>query len=118
MPRLNYIPARFHTFVEIDHEIISTAILLPSADSREVVVNYKGKYVHKVLVNRLVKLAQEKGVVWWTDCPNMTIAVDWDVKHQTKQTNSLSYTQQKKKHIQYSLTLKAPAKNYLKIPST
>ena len=27
------IPARFHTFVEIDHEIISTVILLPSADS-------------------------------------------------------------------------------------
>ena len=26
--------ARSHTFVEIDHEIISTAILLPSADSR------------------------------------------------------------------------------------
>ena len=27
------IPARSHTFVEIDHEIISTVILLPSADS-------------------------------------------------------------------------------------
>ena len=26
------IPARSHTLVEIDHEIISTAILLPSAD--------------------------------------------------------------------------------------
>ena len=26
------IPARSHTFVEIDHEIISTVILLPSAD--------------------------------------------------------------------------------------
>ena len=26
-------PGRPHTFVEIDHEIISTAILLPSADS-------------------------------------------------------------------------------------
>ena len=54
--------ARSHTSVEIDHEIISTAILLPSADSRSVVVSYKRKYVHKVLVNRLVKLAQEK--VW------------------------------------------------------
>ena len=30
------IPARFHTFVEIDHEIISTVILLPSADSRRI----------------------------------------------------------------------------------
>ena len=27
------IPARSHTFVEIDHEIISRVILLPSADS-------------------------------------------------------------------------------------
>ena len=44
------IPARSHTFVEIDHEIISTAILLPPADSRRVVVSYKRKYVHKVLL--------------------------------------------------------------------
>ena len=27
------IPARSHTFVEIDHELISTVILLPSAES-------------------------------------------------------------------------------------
>ena len=27
------IPARSHTFVEIDHEIISTVILLPSTES-------------------------------------------------------------------------------------
>ena len=45
-----------------DHEIISTAILFPSADSRRVVVNFKRKFVYKVLVNRLVKLAWEK--VW------------------------------------------------------
>ena len=57
------IPARPHTVVEIDHEIISMAILLPSADSRRIVVSYKRKYVHEVLVNRLVKLAQEKSVV-------------------------------------------------------
>ena len=30
---LSWIPARSHTFVEIDHEIISTVILLPSAES-------------------------------------------------------------------------------------
>ena len=48
------------TFVDIDHEIISTAILLPSADSRRDVVSYKGKYVQEVLVNRLVKPVQEK----------------------------------------------------------
>ena len=42
------------TFVEIDYEIISTAFLLPSADSRRVFVSYKRKYVHKVLVIRLL----------------------------------------------------------------
>ena len=38
-PRVSSLnPTRSHTFVEIDHEIISPAILLPSADSRRVVV--------------------------------------------------------------------------------
>ena len=46
----SWIPAQSHTFAEIYHEIISTAILLPSADSRRVVVSYKRKYAHKVLV--------------------------------------------------------------------
>ena len=41
------IQARSHTFLEIDHERF---------------VSYKRKYVHKGLVNCLVKLAQEK--VW------------------------------------------------------
>ena len=54
---------RSRTFVEIDHEIISTVILLLSAESfKKVVVSYKRKYVHEVLVNCLLKLAQEK--VW------------------------------------------------------
>ena len=58
-------------------------ILLPSTDSRNV-VSYKQKYVHEVLVNQLVKLAQEKKVVKRTETPDMTIAVNWDVKDQTK----------------------------------
>ena len=41
--------AHSHTIVEIDHEIISTAILLPFSDSRRVVVSYRRKYVHEVL---------------------------------------------------------------------
>ena len=58
------IPAQSHTFVEIDHEKISIAILLPSSDSRRIVVSYKRKYVHGALVNCLLgKLAQEKSVV-------------------------------------------------------
>ena len=57
------IPVRSHTFVEIDHEMISTGILLlPLIHSRRVVVSYKRKYVHEFLVNRLFKPAQEK--VW------------------------------------------------------
>ena len=47
----------------IDHEIISTVILLPSADSfKKGYRQFKRKYVHKVLVNRLFNFAQEK--VW------------------------------------------------------
>ena len=46
-----------------DHEIISMASLLPSADSRRAVVVYKQKYVPEVLFNCFVKLAQEKSVV-------------------------------------------------------
>ena len=57
------IPARSHTFVEIYHEIISTAILLPSADLRRVVDGFKQKHVQEVLVNCLVKLAQVKSEV-------------------------------------------------------
>ena len=57
------IPARSHTFAEIDHEITSMATCLPFADSSRVVVSYKGKYVHKAVVNRLVKLAPEKSMV-------------------------------------------------------
>ena len=56
------IPIWSHTFVEIDHEIISKVILLPSAVSRGDVVSYKWKYMQEVLVRRLDKLAQEK--VW------------------------------------------------------
>ena len=49
------IPARSHTFVEIDHEIISTVILLPSAESFKKgccqLHAIKRKYMHEVLVN-------------------------------------------------------------------
>ena len=58
------IPARSHTFVEIDHErFLRSFSSLPLIHSRRVVVSYKRKYVHKLLVNRLLKPAQEKSVV-------------------------------------------------------
>ena len=57
------IPARSHTFVEIDNEIVSTIILLPSAESfKKGCCQLHAKYVHKVLVNCLFELAKEK--VW------------------------------------------------------
>ena len=40
-PVVGLISAWSHAFMEIDHEIISMAILLPSTDSRRVVVGYK-----------------------------------------------------------------------------
>ena len=54
---VSWIPARSHNLVEIDHEIISTVILLPSAYCQ-----LQAKYVHKVLVNHFIKLAQDKSV--------------------------------------------------------
>ena len=58
------IPARSHTFVEIDHEIISTIILLPSAESfMKGCCQLQAKVCARLLVNCLFKLAQEKRVV-------------------------------------------------------
>ena len=55
------IPAWSHTFMEIDHEIISKSFSSLSLNhSRRVFVRYKRKYVHEVRVTRLFKLAQEK----------------------------------------------------------
>ena len=86
---MSLISARSHTFMEIDHEMISMVILLPSADSRRVVVSYKRKYVHIVLVSCLVKLAQKK---MWLGEQTVLTAVDWDIKNQIKPNLSLSPT--------------------------
>ena len=51
-----------------DHEIISISSL-----PVRVVVSYKWKYVHQVLLNHLVKLAQEKSVA--------RIKVNWPSQH-------------------------------------
>ena len=57
------ISARSNTFLEIDHEIISTVILFPSTESyKKGCCQLQAKDVHEVLVNCLFKLAQEK--VW------------------------------------------------------
>ena len=63
----------------------------PHYHSRRVVVSYKRKYGYEVLGHCLAKLAQEQvHVVRWTDHPDMTIAVDRDVKNQTKPNNILT----------------------------
>ena len=52
-----------NTFVEFDHEIISTVILLPSSDSfKKSCCQLHAKYVFELLVNCLFKPAKEK--VW------------------------------------------------------
>ena len=59
------IPARPHTFVEIDHEILSTVILLPSADSfKKGCCQLQATICARITgnTNCLFKLAQEK--VW------------------------------------------------------
>ena len=57
------IPARSHTFVEIDHEIISTVFLLPSAESfMKGCCQLLAKVCARLLVNCLFKLAQESVV--------------------------------------------------------
>ena len=60
---MSSIPAQSHTFGEIDHEIISMAILLPSADSRRIVVSYKRMYLHEVLVKHF-KSSLPRKKVW------------------------------------------------------
>ena len=47
--------------------------------------------ISNTVVNPLFKLSQEKSVARWTDSPDMTIAADWDLKQQNKQTNKHIY---------------------------
>ena len=55
---MNVIPVRSHTFMEIDHEIISRIIRLQLIKEGLLkgFVSYKQKYVHEISA----KLAQEK----------------------------------------------------------
>ena len=68
--RFGLCPVHVHVIVSVVHSQSSVNILwnaslssiCDSNYSRRVVVSYKRKYVHEVLVNCLLKLAQEK--VW------------------------------------------------------
>ena len=58
------IPARSHTFVEIDHEIISTVILLPSADSfKKGCCQLQAKVCAQITGQPLVQVCPGKSVV-------------------------------------------------------
>ena len=58
------IPARSHTFVEIDHEIISTVILLPSADSfKKGCCQLQAKVCARITGKPLVQACPGKSVV-------------------------------------------------------
>ena len=75
---------QYHTFMETDHKIISTAISLWLI--QEGLLSVLSENMCEKLINGFVKLAQEKYVVTCTDRHDMTIAFDCEVKHQTKQT--------------------------------
>ena len=58
------IPARSHSFVEIDHEIISTVILLPSADSfKKGCCQLQAKICAQITGKPLVQACPGKSVV-------------------------------------------------------
>ena len=57
------IKAQSHTFVEIDHEIISTVILLPSADSFKKGCLLQSKVCARTTGYRLVQAYPGKSVV-------------------------------------------------------
>ena len=60
---MSLIPARSHTFVEIDHEMISTVILLPSAESFK-----KGCYKLQAKV-----CARSTGLLLVQACPGKSV---------------------------------------------
>ena len=78
----SYIPVRSQSFVGIDHVIIPMAIFPLSADSRVICARSTG-------LTTKSSLPRKKSVVRLTYHPDRTIAVDWDVKHQPKQTKSI-----------------------------
>ena len=70
------VPARSHTFVEIDHEIISKAIQLPTAESfKKGCCQLQAKVCAQSTGKPLVQACPGKSVARLTDRNAMTIAV-------------------------------------------
>ena len=74
---MSLIPARSHTFVEIDREIFSTVILLLRLIQEGQSLLSVAR--ESMCTNSMVRL---------TEHYDMTIAVDWDIKPQTKLTKN------------------------------
>ena len=80
-------PGRSHTYMEIDHEIISMVILLPSTESfKNCCCQLQAKVCAQSTGSLLIQACPRKSVDWWSDRPAMTIAVGLGLKA-TKQTN-------------------------------
>ena len=86
------IPAQSHTFVEIDHEIISKVILLlPLNDSfKKGCCQLQAKVCARITGYQLVQACPGKSVVRLTDRPAMTIAVDMGRKSTKNKTDKQS----------------------------
>ena len=98
------IPARWNTFMEIDHEIISTVILLPSTDSfKKGCCQLQAKVCARITGYLLVQACPGKSVVRRTDCSAMTIAVYLGRKA-TKKTNKQKQNKSNKSVNNYSKT--------------
>ena len=86
------IPTGSHTFVENDHEIISTVIILSSADSfKKGCCQLQTKVCARITGYPLVQACPGKSVVKRIDRPAVTVAVDLGRKatKQNKQTYNI-----------------------------
>ena len=84
---LSLILAQWHTFLEIDHEIFSMVILLLLFQERLMSVTSESMCAKYCMVKPPSQACPEKSVIRLNDHLYMTIAVDWDVKPQTKQND-------------------------------
>ena len=74
------IPARSHTFIEIDHELFSSVILLLLLIQEGLCIcQLQAKVCAQSTGKQRSQAGPGKSVVWLTDCLDMTIAVDWDI---------------------------------------
>ena len=85
---LSLILAQPHTFLEIDHKIFSMVILLLLLIQEGLMsVTSERMWAKYCMVKPPSQACPEKSVIRLNDHLYMTIAVDWDVKPQTKQND-------------------------------